>query len=209
MRDAHVEQGGGPEPGGRTDRPVRADARRNVDALLKTAMTVFAASGVNAPVREIAERAGLGVGTVYRHFPTRADLIVAVFRNEVDACADAAPQLAAEYGPDDALRRWVDRYVGFIGAKRGLAAALHSGDPAYETLPAYFETRLRPALDGLLASAASAGLVRAGIDPKDLLWAVASLCSSTRDADPALARRMVGLLLDGLRHGASPPAGQA
>lgn len=188
------------------DRHLRADAQRNIQSLLKTAMTVFATSGVNAPVREIAARAGLGVGTVYRHFPTRADLIVAVFRQEVDACADAAPVLAAEHAPREALRRWIDRYVDFIGAKRGLAAALHSGEPAYDALPAYFEKRLRPALEGLLASASSAGSVRTGIDPNDLLWAVASLCASIRGDDPARARRIIELLLDGLGHGASPPA---
>lgn len=90
-------------------RPVRADARRNAQVLLKTAMTVFATSGVDAPMREIAERAGVGVGTIYRHFPKRADLIVAVFRHEVDACADAAPALAVEHQPGEALARWVDR----------------------------------------------------------------------------------------------------
>jgi AcrR family transcriptional regulator len=122
-------------------RPARADARRNLDALLKAAMAVFAESGVDAPVREIAERAGVGVGTVYRHFPQRSDLIAAVFRQEIDACADAAPRIAAEYPPGEALSRWMQRYVDFIAAKRGLAAALHSGDPAY-TAPA---TPPRPA----------------------------------------------------------------
>jgi AcrR family transcriptional regulator len=98
-------------------RPVRADARRNLQTLLKTAMSVFATSGVDAPMREIAERAGVGVGTVYRHFPKRADLIVAVFRHEVDACADAAPVLAAKLQPGDALTRWVDRYIDLIARK--------------------------------------------------------------------------------------------
>jgi AcrR family transcriptional regulator len=202
MRDGQREQSGGFQSMGR---PVRADAQRNIQTLLKTAMAVFATSGVDAPVREIAERAGVGVGTVYRHFPTRADLIVAVFRQEVDGCADAAPALAAEHGPDEALRRWVERYVDFIRAKRGLAAALHSGNPAYDALPAYFEKRLCPALEGLLKSAALAGCIRAGVDSHDLLWAIASLCASTRDHDPALAQRMIGLLLDGLRYGAGPP----
>jgi AcrR family transcriptional regulator len=203
MRDGQGDQSGGREPMGR---PVRADAQRNIRALLKTAMTVFATSGVNAPVREIAEQAGVGVGTVYRHFPTRADLIVAVFRQEVDACADAAPALAAEHAPDEALRRWILRYVDFIRAKRGLAAALHSGDPAYDVLPAYFEKRFCPALEGLLKTAASAGCIRATVDPHDLLWAIASLSASTRDHDPALSQRMIGMLLDGLRYGASQPA---
>jgi AcrR family transcriptional regulator len=186
----------------RAERPIRADARRNLNTLLKAAMAVFTKSGVDAPMREIAEKAGVGVGTIYRHFPERAGLIAAVFRNEIDACANAAPELAAQYAPDEALRRWVERYVGFIGAKRGLAAALHSGDPAYDVLPAYFEKRLRPALQGLLETAASAGSIRAGVDPYDLLAAIARLCASTREGDdPARAQRMIGLLLDGLCYG--------
>lgn len=192
-----------------TPRRLRADAQRNVAALLQAAMAVFAKSGVDAPIREIAEQAGVGVGTLYRHFPQRSDLIGAVFRHEVDACADAASVLAAEYEPEDALRRWVKRYVDFLAAKRGLAAALHSGDPAYAVLPDYFEKRLQPALRGLLESAASAGCIRADADPRDLLWAVASLCASTRGHDPTLCRRMIGLLLDGLRYGAGPSMGAA
>ena len=168
-------------------------------------MAVFTTSGVDAPVREIAEAAGVGMGTLYRHFPNRTDLIVAVFRHEVDACADAAPVLAEAHGPEEALTRWIDRFVEFLRAKRGLAAALHSGDPAYGGLPAYFDQRLRPALATLLDAAASAGKVRAGVDPNDLLWAVASLCASTREGGPALVQRMIAMLMDGLRHGADAP----
>jgi AcrR family transcriptional regulator len=178
---------------------VRADAQRNVDALLQAALAVFAASGVEAPVREIAEKAGVGIGTVYRHFPQRSDLVVAVFRNEVDACADAAPALAAAYPPGEALARWIQRYVDFIAAKRGLAAALHSGDPAFDPLPAYFEKRLCPALQALLDAAAAVGQARNDIQPLDLLRAVASLCTPDADGSSDRARRMVGLLVDGLR----------
>jgi AcrR family transcriptional regulator len=186
------------------DRPVRADAQRNIDTLLQTAMAVFATSGVDAPVREIAEKAGVGVGTVYRHFPQRSDLIAAVFRREIDACADAAPVLAAEHEPGEALARWMQRYVDFIAAKRGLATALHSGNPAFEALPLYFDRRLRPALRTLLAAAVAAGEVRAGVEPDDLLSAVASLCMPAHERGPEHARRMVSLLVDGLRYGASP-----
>src|ERR1700759_402825 len=80
-------------------RAIRSDAQRSMNALLEAALAVFSTSGVDAPVREIAEKAGVGIGTVYRHFPERSDLIVAVFRNEVDACANAAPILATEYEP--------------------------------------------------------------------------------------------------------------
>src|ERR1700756_4982660 len=106
-------------PRGPRVRHLRADAQRNLDALLQSALAVFAASGVDAPVRQIAETAGVGVGTVYRHFPQRSDLIVAVFRREVDACADAASVLAAEHEPGEALARWVQRSIAFISAKSG------------------------------------------------------------------------------------------
>src|ERR1700742_5359203 len=91
-------------------RRMRADAQRKMNSLLQSAMEVFRTSGVDAPVREIAERAGVGLGTVYRHFPQRSDLIVAVFRTQMDACADAAPVLAAKYEPGEALARWMQRY---------------------------------------------------------------------------------------------------
>ncbi|WP_435020022.1 TetR/AcrR family transcriptional regulator [Tundrisphaera sp. TA3] len=193
----------GPGSTGRSERRLRADARRNVDALLEAAKAVFLASGVDAPVREIAERAGVGIGTIYRHFPRRSDLIVAVFRREVDACADAAPALAAEHGPEEAMVRWIRRFVEFISAKRGLAAALHSGDPAYCALPAYFQERLVPAFQGLLEAAAAAGKIRSGVEPYDFLRAVASLSTPGADVGPDHARRMVDLLIDGLRYGAS------
>lgn len=192
--------GGGVKP-----RSVRADARRNLDNLLEAALSVFAASGVDAPVREIAEKAGVGVGTLYRHFPTRADLVAAVFRHEVDACADAAPILAVEHNPGEALTRWIQRYADFIATKRGLAGALHSGHPAYGSLRDYFGQRLRPALEMLLKAAAAAGDVRGDVESEDLLGAVASLCMQTPVDRPDQARRMVALLVDGLRYGASSP----
>ncbi|GAP96818.1 TetR/AcrR family transcriptional regulator [Leptolyngbya sp. NIES-2104] len=185
-------------------RPVRADAQRNIDALLEAALAVFATSGVDAPVREIAEKAGVGIGTVYRHFPQRSDLIVAVFRHQVDACADAASVLAAKHPPGEALALWMQRYADFIATKRGLATALHSGNPAFNTLPIYFDKRLRPALQALLNAAASAGEVRTDIEPDDLLRAVASLCMSADGDRTDYVRRMVALLVDGLRYTANP-----
>src|SRR6185437_2926838 len=95
--------------------PLRgADARRNEQTLLEAAAAVFVASGVDAPVRDIAARAGVGMGTIYRHFPTRADLIIAVYRHQVDACAEAGPALLASGGtPHAALARWIDLFVDF------------------------------------------------------------------------------------------------
>ena len=175
---------------------MRADAQRNLDALLQSAKSVFATSGVDAPVREIAEKAGVGIGTVYRHFPQRSDLIAAVFRREIDACAEAAPRLAAEHRPGEALAKWLQRYAAFIATKRGLAPVLHSGNPTFEPLRPYFEQRVQPALRALLQSAVAAGQVRNDVEPDDLLQAVASLCMPAQD--DGHARRMVALLIDGL-----------
>ena len=172
MSKKAAEEGDGAGREAPKSRPVRADAQRNTDALLEAALAVFATSGVDAPVREIADRAGVGVGTVYRHFPERSDLIAAVFRREIDACADAAPVFAAEHEPGEALARWMQRYAAFIATKRGLATALHSGNPAFDTLRAYFEQRLQPALRTLLEAAVAAGEVRADVDADDLLGAV-------------------------------------
>ncbi|WP_337182450.1 TetR family transcriptional regulator [Shinella sp.] len=196
------------ETRGSTGRRVRADAQRNIETVIEAARAVFATAGVEAPMRDIADKAGVGVGTIYRHFPQRADLVAAVFRHEVDACADAAQRLAEEHEPAEALDRWMQRYVDFIVAKRGLAAALYSGASAFESLPAYFDKRLEPALQGLLDTAIEAGEIRDDVQPHDLLRAVASLCMPSSDGDPAHARRLVALLVDGLRYraGTNPEA---
>ena len=145
-------------------RSVRADAQRNLVALLEAAREVFGASGVDAPVREIADRAGVGIGTVYRHFPRRADLIAAVFRHEIDACADAMDMLEGKHPPFEALAEGMQLFVQLAATKRGLADALHSGDPAFDTLPARREQRLKPAFQALFQTAMAAGAVRRDID---------------------------------------------
>ena len=161
-------------------KPIRADAQRSLDALLQAAKELFATAGVDAPIRDIAGRAGLGIGTVYRHFPQRSDLIAAVFRREIDDCAQAAADLAAEHEPFEALRWWMQRFS------------------AFSALPALFDARLRPALEQLLAAAIAAGLVRSDIAPDELLGAIARL-SMTEAGEPGQAQRMVALLADGLR----------
>jgi AcrR family transcriptional regulator len=180
---------------------VRADARRNLDALTDAAKTVFASDGVDAPAKLIADRAGVGVGTLYRHFPQRSDLVVAVFQQAVEACAEAAVDLSAEHAPDEALARWLQRFTEFVATKRGLAAALQSGDPAFAALPAYFIGRLGDALTGLLDAASAAGTVRADIDAPQLLRAVADLCHGAPTAEQS--QQLVGLLVDGLRYRAT------
>jgi AcrR family transcriptional regulator len=186
-------------------RRLRADAQRNTGALLEAAKVVFGSSGVDAPAKEIADLAGVGVGTLYRHFPQRSDLVKAVFQREVDACADAAPELAAAYEPGEALARWLHRFTEFVATKRGLAKALHSGDPAFDALPGYFAQRLVPALGALLEAATASGEIRGGVSPRDLLSAVANLCLPAADGGIAYSQRMVALLIDGLRYGADKP----
>ena len=177
----------------------RADARRNERALLEAAAAVFAASGVDAPVRDIAAAAGVGMGTIYRHFPTRADLIIAVYRHQVDACAEAGPALLASSStPHAALTQWVDLFVDFLITKHGLAAALQSDKARFETLPAYFLDRLVPVCAQLLDAAAAAGEIGPEVDAYGLLRGIGNLCAGA-DGDPRYdARRMVGLLVAGL-----------
>ena len=180
----------------------RADAQRNVGSLLAAAKKVFGTSGVDAPAKEIADLAGVGVGTLYRHFPQRSDLVKAVIQYDIDACADAAPALAAANEPGTALAKWLHRYTELLGTKRGLATALHSGDPAFDALPGYFYQRLEPALGSLLDAAAATGDIRADISARDLLSAVALLCTPVSDEGIAYSQRMVALLIDGLRYAA-------
>jgi AcrR family transcriptional regulator len=181
----------------------RVDAQRNIDALLAAAKEEFAAQGVDVNVRAIAARAGVGTATLYRHYPLRSDLISAVFRREIDDCAAEAPLLAASHDPDQALERWLQRYTEFVATKHGLAAALHSGDPAFNALPVYFHEHVGPALEMLLRNAEAAGVVRGGVDPHDLLGAVANLCIPAPGSDDnSRAYKMVALLIDGLRYGA-------
>jgi AcrR family transcriptional regulator len=184
---------------GEKPRRLRADAQRKMYSLIQAATEVFATAGVDAPVREIAEKAGVGLGTVYRHFPQRSDLIAAVMQTQVDACANAASALTKKYEPDEALARWLHRFMDFLGTKRGLAAALHSGDPAYSALPGYFLQRMNAALENLLNAAVAAGLILPGIEAESLLRAVGNLCHGPNGEEPLYAREMVDLLVDGLR----------
>ena len=184
---------------GQPARKIRADAQRNEQALLSAAAAVFVTSGVEAPVRDIAAAAGVGMGTIYRHFPTRADLVVAVYRHQVEACAEAGPVLLANSGsPHAALAQWVNLFVDFLVTKHGLAAVLQPDSAGFAALHAYFLERLVPVCAQLLAAAAQAGEISAEIDAYELMRGIASLCVGA-DNDPRYdARRMVELLIAGL-----------
>jgi len=178
----------------------RADARRNEATLLDAAAALFVESGVNAPVRDIAAKAGVGVGTIYRHFPTRADLIVAVYRHQVEVCAEAGPALLAGSDPPyQALARWIGMFVDFLVTKHGLAEVLRSDAAAFQTLHAYFIDRLVPVCGQLLEAAAAAGEIRPGLDPYELLRGVGSLCAGAGRDPRYNPRHLVELLIAGLR----------
>ncbi|MCX4514819.1 TetR/AcrR family transcriptional regulator [Streptomyces sp. NBC_01619] len=178
----------------------RKDARRNQRTLLDAAAAVFVTSGVDAPVRDIAAEAGVGMGTIYRHFPTRADLVIAVYRHQVDACADAGPALlAAGPTPHAALGRWADLFVDFLVTKHGLAAAMQADSAGFETLHTYFLDRLLPVCTQLLDAAAASGEIRTDLDAYQFMRGIGNLCIGA-DSDPRYdARRLAALLVAGLR----------
>jgi AcrR family transcriptional regulator len=181
-------------------RSKRADAQRNQEVLLAAAASVFVTSGVDAPIREIAARAGVGMGTIYRHFPTRADLVVAVYRHQVEACAEAGPSLLADAGsPFAALRQWADLFVDFLVTKHGLANAMQSDSGGFEALHTYFLDRLVPVCAQLLDAAVDAGEIEPGTHAFELMRGIGNLCIG-RENDPRYdPRRLVGLLLQGLQ----------
>ncbi|WP_435846245.1 TetR/AcrR family transcriptional regulator [Streptomyces diacarni] len=179
---------------------MRADAQRNQEKLLAAAAEVFASAGVDAPIRQIAAKAGMGVGTIYRHFPTRSDLVVAVFHHQIEECAQAGPRLLADAdSPFAALHRWVDLFVDLLVTKHGLAQALQSDSSRFAPLHAYFLDRLLPVATQLLDAAAGADEIRSGTHPYELLRGIGNLCIG-HDDDPRYApRRLIALLLQGLR----------
>jgi AcrR family transcriptional regulator len=179
----------------------RADARRNEKALLDAAASVFVTHGVDVPVRRIAAEAGVGVGTIYRHFPKRADLVVAVFRHQVDACAEAGPALlATANSPFDALCQWVDLFADFLMTKHGLAAVMRNDPDGFAALHTLFLDRLVPVLADILSAARNAGEVTAEFTAYQLLRAIGDICACAEMVDPAYdARLTIRLLLNGCR----------
>ncbi|WP_434440390.1 TetR/AcrR family transcriptional regulator [Lentzea sp. E54] len=190
---------------GSAERPRRrADARRNAGSVLDAAAAVFVASGVDAPIREIAARAGVGTATIYRHYPTRADLIVAVYRSQVRSLVEAGPALlAAEPSPHRALTKWIDQFVDFVVTKQGLASVLQSSESCYDPLHDYFLEHLVPVCTRLLEAAAAAGEIVPGQDPNELMRGVGSICAGANASKGVRydVRHLVRLLINGLRPG--------
>jgi AcrR family transcriptional regulator len=183
---------------------LRADAQRNRDTLLEAAVRAFSQEGPDVTHDAIAKDAGVGIGTLYRHFPTREALVEAAYRNELARLCDIVAELLETMPPDEATRAWMDRFVDYMTTKRGMADALRaliaSGGNPY----AHSRDRLTTAITTLLAAAAAAGTVRPDIEPGDVLLSLSGV--SLAAGDPAQrdqARRLLDLLMDGLRYGAT------
>jgi AcrR family transcriptional regulator len=180
-------------------RKPRADSLRNRDLLLKAAAKVFSAGGPEASLEAVAKRAGVGIGTLYRHFPTRESLFEAVYRHEVDELADLADRLAKAEPPVEALRQWLRANVQLVATKKGMLAALALAAHRPPDLYAYSFGRLSEAVGGLLERAIAAGEIRADVTPEDLLRALIGMSYSYDQPDwQATVLRLVDVFVDGL-----------
>jgi AcrR family transcriptional regulator len=181
-------------------RKPRADAIRNRERVLEAAKAVFSAGGPEASLEAVAKRAGVGIGTLYRHFPTREALFEAVYRREVQQLSEFAEQLKGEADPVDALRRWLRSNVEFVATKKGMSAALALAVQSSSELTAFSFERLTKAVGALLDRAVAAGAIRADISPEDLLRALVGMCYL--HDQPGWQKSVVRLLdvfVDGLR----------
>jgi AcrR family transcriptional regulator len=189
-------------------RALRADAKRNHDTLLVTAARLFAAAGPDVPLEEIARQAGVGIGTLYRHFPTRDALLAAAYRREVESLCGGVEELLASMPPDQALEAWMQRFVRHVAVKRGMAQAIKAAAGQDSELFTYSHALITEALGRLAAAGETAGLIRSDIDPYDLLRAIGGFCSVTDQPGwEERASRLVGLLVDGMRYGSPIAAG--
>ena len=193
-----------------TDEPrLRPDARRNRERLLAAAAEAFATDGIGTSLEEIARRAGVGIGTLYRHFPSRDALVAAVYRREVERLCDPVPELLDEMPPDEALRAWMGRFVGYTATKQGLGEALQAAMASDSELFADSYGRLAGAIETLVSAAVAAGAVRADACGEDVLRALGAIWMiRSGDDRQAQADRVLDLVIDGQRFGApGPPAG--
>jgi AcrR family transcriptional regulator len=181
-------------------RAPRADAARNRAALVQAARAAFTTTGGDASLESIARSAGVGIGTLYRNFPTREDLAAAVYATELEAVLAAADRLRAMMPVDAAFRAWIDRYAAFVAAKRGMAETLRAGALAATAMTAHTRERMNEAVGIFLRVGAKTGVLRADVSADDVTTALVGVFLATRDtADPAQVARLLDLLVDGLR----------
>jgi AcrR family transcriptional regulator len=190
-----------PKISNKSERRPRSDAMRNRELLLEAAAAVFSAGGPDASLEAVARSAGVGIGTLYRHFPTREALFEAVYRHEVDQLGELAEQLAQEGDPVDALRRWLHANVRLVATKKGMLAALALAMHGPSELFAYSSDRLARAVSLLLGHAVQAGEIRADVPPEDLLRALVAMCYNMYDRPDwqTTVLRLIDVFVDGLR----------
>ena len=182
-------------------KPLRADARRNRDRLLASASRLFVEQGLDATVDMIAKDAGVGMGTLYRHFPTREALIEAAYRTQLDAVCDAAAELVESVGAEEALRTWMDRFLDYVTTKMGMKDALHAVISSGGNPFAHSRQRLLDALATLLAATGGAGVTRTDVSTEDVLLSLSGVALAAGAPERReQAGRMLDLLLDGLRY---------
>jgi AcrR family transcriptional regulator len=187
-------------------RAQRCDAVRNRECLVEVASAAFAAKGVEASLEEIARTAGVGIGTLYRHFPTRDALVEAVYRRNVDQLIEGADELAATKPADEALAEFMQRFVEYVASKKGLATYLKSMVSADTELFTESKKRVHDTIATLITSAADAGTIRAGVDPDDVIHTLGGFClMNDLNANPEQGKRVACLIMDGLRYGAAVP----
>jgi len=180
-------------------RRPRADAVRNRERVLEAAKAVFSAGGPDASLEAVARRAGVGIGTLYRHFPTREALFEAVYRREVEQLGELAEQLKNEAAPVDALRSWLRSNVEFVATKKGMSAALALAVQSSSELHAYSFDRLTKAIGALLDRAVAAGEIRSDISPEDILRALVGMCyMHDQPGWQATVLRLLDVFVDGL-----------
>ena len=188
-------------------RKPRSDAVRNRERVLEAAKAVFSAGGADASLEAVAKRAGVGIGTLYRHFPTREALFEAVYRREVDQLSELADQLKSAPAPVDALRRWLRSNVELVATKKGMISALAVAVQGSSELYAYSFDRLTKAIGILLDRAVAAGEIRSDVSPEDLLRALIGMCYlHDQPGWQSTVLRLMDVFVDGLR--VQPDAGR-
>ncbi len=188
-------------------RPGRADARRNREKLIAVARAAFAAADDTVALEAIAREAGVGIGTLYRHFPTREALVEAVYAAELDDLAASAATLLDEFPPEVAIRAWIDRYAAFVATKRGMVDTLRAGWASGRIATPTTRERLTTAVGTILASGARTGSLRSDVEPEDVIAMLLGVfLSTTASGTPQQTGRLLNLVVDALRPGPAAPA---
>ncbi|MFE2601627.1 TetR/AcrR family transcriptional regulator [Streptomyces sp. NPDC059396] len=181
-------------------RAPRADAQRNRDKLIQAARAAFTAADGTVPLEAIARDAGVGIGTLYRHFPTREALVEAVYAAELDDVTGSVPALLRQLPPDAALRAWMERYAAFVATKRAMAETLRAGWASGRIATPATRERITAAIATILAGGAEAGTLRTDVDPQDItVMLMGTLLATTGGDSPGQTGRLLDLVMDALR----------